>query len=725
MKFKRICAFLLQLVIIASCIFTVNADVTSSDAANTSSGSSLELHVDKITCEISVFNKADGRVWTLNPINPVEDEYTTSATINDIRSQLIVSYYDKENKKAVIGSYISSVRRGSFKITESKNKIRIDYDFSRPHEQFSIPVEYSVEDNTLKVTVLINEIKEYGKVKIGEISLLPYFLHAQSSDNGYIFIPDGSGALIDLSTVNSASAAYSQRIYGRDGALSYYYDEGSEHDAMLPVFGINKNGAGVLAVVSGNESAASICAECSGKSSSYSRAYASFIYRVYDTVTISGSDWRYKEYTAQAENYEKKNFAVEYLFLQNNTYVDMALQYREYLKKNGALDKNLTEAKLISGAVKAYGATETKDSFLGIPYTKTVAATTFDDVSKLLSKLKPSSQKRLAVFLEDFDEDSMGNDYPESDSWVSSLGDDDDFEALVKKYGKNCRFFRTSDVIYERCSSFLWFFQSNYAQMVSKDYITKNTYSNVTYAQEVSDWYALNSKKLIDNSKEFFEEIADMDKKVGVALDGMGNTLYGDYNADSFVPREEMLKKFRSVIKNAKKEKLDVAVQGGNAYAIGLVDTYYDYPVTSSNLIISSKSVPFAQIVLHGYANMVSLPLNLQTDSETAFLNCMEYGMAPMFAVTGMSNKQLRRTDYKSLYSTQYSKLLPQISQKINKSADLFHEIGTSCITAHSNDGNLGITVYENGITVVVNYADNEVEYNGLKVASKDFEIIK
>lgn len=721
MKKRKICAFLLQLVIIATCVFCVSADNT----VFAEEATDLQISVDKTNCIVTVTNTKNGSVWTTNPLNPQEDQYTTPATINDIRSQLVVTYYDKENKKAVIGSYISSIRRGSFKITEQKNKIRIDYDFSRPHEQFKIPVEYEIKGNSVTATVLVNEIKEYGDVKIGEIAFLPYFMHAQSTDNGYIFIPDGSGALIDLSTVNPASAAYSQRIYGRDGALSYYYDEGSEHDAMLPVFGMYKNGAGVLAVVNGNESAATICAECCGKTSSFSRTYASFIYRVFDTVTISGSDWRYKEYTAAAKVREKKNFAVTYMFLDNGDYVDMALKYREYLKQKGSLNKKLSDSKLLSGAIRAYGTTEIKDSFLGIPYTRTVAATTFNDVSKMLKGLKPSATKRLAVFLEDFDDDSRNNDYPDSADWISETGSDSDYEALVKKYGKNCRFFRTSDVVYEQCTGLLWFYQSGYAQMVSKDYITKNVYSNVTYAQEITDWYALTAKGLINGSKELFEELADMDKKVGIALDNIGTTLYGDYKDGAFVSRDEMLKKMRQVIKNAKKEKLDVAVQGGNAYAIGYSDTYYDYPVTSSDLIISSKSVPFAQIVLHGYANMVSLPLNLQTDPEKLFLNCMEYGMTPSFAVTNMSNKELRRTDYKNLYATQYSYISSDLKTKINKSAKLFDEIGTSLIREHSNDGMLGVTVYENGVTIVVNYSANDADFNGITVAAKDFAVIK
>ena len=116
--------------------------------------------------------------------------------------------------------------------------MRIDYDFSRPNERFIIPVEYILDKSSLKVTVVTGEIEEYGESGIGEISLLPYSLCGEPGEDGYILIPDGSGALIDFSTVNPNASAYKQRVYGRDPAMSYYYDEGTGVDRIMPVFGI-------------------------------------------------------------------------------------------------------------------------------------------------------------------------------------------------------------------------------------------------------------------------------------------------------------------------------------------------------------------------------------------------------------------------------------------------------------------------------------------------------
>ena len=581
--------------------------------------------------------------------------------------------------------------------------MRIDYDFSRPNERFIIPVEYILDKSSLKVTVVTGEIEEYGESGIGEISLLPYSLCGEPGEDGYILIPDGSGALIDFSTVNPNASAYKQRVYGRDPAMSYYYDEGTGVDIIMPVFGICCGGRGTLAVIDGNEAAACVSAECTGISSSYSRVYASFVYRVYDTVTISGSDWRYKEYVVAAEDNEEANFSVTYNFLDNGSYADMALAYRDMLEKEGRLTETLDCGTVMSSALKFYGVTEQKASFLEIPYTEKVVATSFEDVEDILSNIG-SKYGKTGVFLKDFDKDSYSGNYADSSGWLTKAGGDRAYGDLLDKFSGSCEFFRITDVIYERCTSFMWIKQYRYAQTVGKDHITESSYSLVTYERQQSDRYALNLKQLTSRPQKLFKKISALENKVGLALQYIGNTLYGDYKSGSFMPRERMIEAYKTIVSNAAEYGTDTAIQGGNAYAIGFSDTYYDYPAGSSELIISSQTVPFAQIVLHGYANMVSSPLNFELDPETAFLNCMEYGMVPMFAVTGESGTKLRRTDYKYLYGTCYDDISLQIKEKVDLSSELAEKTGTAKITAPLIEGEIRATVYDNGITVAVNY---------------------
>lgn len=722
--FKKICAFLLQLAIIGSCFFTAQAETTKETVKNEKSNGNLSISIDEETCYITVTDNTTGAVWVSNPSDPQVDEYTTNSIVNDLKSQIIVTYYDTDNKRAVIGSHISSVKRKTFKITKSENKIRVDYDFSRKNEKFIIPVEYSVEGGSFRTTVLVNEIKEYGDVKVGEIALLPYFFHALSSDEGYIFIPDGSGALVDLSLLTKALPAYKQRVYGRDLALAFYFQEGNMKDIMLPVFGMRKNGTTAYAIVNGNEAAANINAECAGTTSTYSRAYASFTYRVFDTVTIAGSDWRQKNYITAAKNVEKVDFSVEYRFIGNGEYTDIAANYREHLKNNGVLSKKISNEEKLTAALKAYGTTEIRDSFLGIPYTKTVVATSFEDISNMLTELNSDKSKNIAVFLQDFDKNTRSGKYPNSTKWMSQVGGKKGYASLLNEFGETTRFFRTTDLIYGKSQGLDWFNQSGFAKMASNDLIQRTEYSPVTYELLKTKAYALNNSNLLKKTNKVFKKSANVKDRVGLALEDFANNVYSDYNEKRFVSRTEMQDVFKKVASNAVDKKLDIALEGANQYLLGVTDIHYNVPVSSSNLIISSKSVPFFQLVVHGYANLTTEPINLESDSEKLFLQSMEYGMVPCFAVTGVSNSTLRRTAYKNLFNTCFKDISNDLKVKFEKSAELIDKIYNSTIVSNTNNGTLGVTKYENGITVVVNYSESSVNYNGTEITALDFEII-
>lgn len=684
----------------------------------------LKLSINKENGIVSVFDSEAGQIWTSNPEEPEEDQYTEAATLNNIKSQLVVTYYDQDNKKAVIGNYIASIKRNTFTVTENGNKIRVDYDFSRKSEEFKIPVEYSVNGNIFISKVLVDEIEEYGDAKIGEIDLLPYFMRGTEQDEGYILIPDGSGALIDIANVNTNAAAYSQKVYGRDKALEYYYSNGNSEQIYMPVFGINKNSNGIFAVINGNSAAATINAECIGINSSYSRVYPSFVYRAYDTVTISGSDWRNKEYTTYSENVENNDFTVHYHLLQNGSYSSMAEEYRNELKETYNLSK-LSAENRVNGALKAYGVTNQKSAALGIPYTKRIAATTLNDMSLILEDLHSDFDNlNLAVFLKDFDSNGFDNSYPNSLKWQNKVGNNKDYSLLEAQFSNTDTFYQIKNVLYKK-SSIAFLEQSQFAQMVSKDYIQETNYSDVTYAAETNGKYALNKNFLKKYITSFINKAQKSKCDIGVALNDIGCELYSDYNSEKFVSRNQMSAINSYFLNKFDEAGITTAVQGGNVYNSGIVNTIYDIPTSSSDYDVETVSIPFYQMVFHGYVNMVSCSLNAQEEIQIALLRCIESGTVPCYSVTKTNNSDLRRTGYKSLYNTCYDEISEVVKTGLSKFYILSSKVYSSEIINHSNENGITITVYDNGVIVVVNYTENAVEYNGKIIESLDFEIIE
>lgn len=81
------------------------------------------------------------------------------------------------------------------------------------------------------------------------LAVLPYFGSGTAKDDGYLLIPDGSGALVEFGTDKSAFKTYSQPVYGSDPAYAGDMDTSRKQPIRLPVFGIQRNGSAFLAEI--------------------------------------------------------------------------------------------------------------------------------------------------------------------------------------------------------------------------------------------------------------------------------------------------------------------------------------------------------------------------------------------------------------------------------------------------------------------------------------------
>lgn len=126
----------------------------------------------------------------------------------------------------------------------------MEYDFSRQKEQFIIPVVYALEGERFTAEILFDEIREYGETRIVEVKLLPYFGAGKTGEEGFLFVPDGSGAIVDFGNTRSWASGYAKQVYGRDPAKSDYAYASSQEQVYMPVYGVCREGSAFLAVLS-------------------------------------------------------------------------------------------------------------------------------------------------------------------------------------------------------------------------------------------------------------------------------------------------------------------------------------------------------------------------------------------------------------------------------------------------------------------------------------------
>ena len=210
-------------------LFTVSAEPTVDAADNNTSGETAlegyelvaESKGTKMFADMSTglfkLVTADGNVYNSVSDSMENDEITVGKNRMAYASQLIVDYavVDGFGLGGLINTTNSGI--GCMKtVEEIENGIRVEYDFSAI--ETVIPVEYVLVDGKLNASVITKDIKESKHSEILTINLLPGFSAASAQDTGYIFVPDGCGALINFNSGKEFNE-YNKLVYGGELAM--------------------------------------------------------------------------------------------------------------------------------------------------------------------------------------------------------------------------------------------------------------------------------------------------------------------------------------------------------------------------------------------------------------------------------------------------------------------------------------------------------------------------
>ena len=702
-----------------------DAEESASNIVSVAENDTLALSVDLANCYVYIKNKSDNKIWCTNPEDPEENDYTTPITVNNMKSQLLVTYFDETKKRTTVCTYTRCVMQNSFEIRKIKNGVLVTYNFADEDEQFKIQLQYVLNNDYLEVTVPADKIVESGESKISEISVLPFFMSGNVSEEGYALIPDGSGALIDFSQINENADPYCEKVYGRDTAVAYLYDTGDKKPIRMPVYGVSKADGGIFARISSNEACAYICANQTGYISDNTNVYTSFVYRQLDTATIAGKDWNYNEYTVAAEHPVKTDMAAQYRFLSspNCGYSDMAKMYRDVLVSENGLEK-LTPQSKTDAVINVFGTVKKKTSFLGIPYNKNISASTFDDAREMIAFFNDGGISNVSAMLYGFDSGGYKGTAGVNTNYTGAAGGNKGYEKLLSCQASTDNVIYTvKDFMHDYDPSFLFFKKGNYARAIDNTTLMNTNYLRSTYSQsELSGrWFSFTANKISANWRKYISNLKSREN-AGVSMEFLASELYSDYNGSKYAERQNMLKNFTEIMEAA--DGYTTAFDGGNIYCMKYADMIYDAPVSSSEFDCAAFSVPFYSMVLHGYVNIASTILNVRPDNGIAFLECVESGILPAYAMTGCDNYVLRDTRLEFLYNSNFSSTKDEVLGNLKKYGRIADEIYNQEITAHERANELAVTTYANGYKTVVNYGDSDKEYTGHMIVSKDYILI-
>lgn len=683
-------------------------------------GRKLYVMADSGAFEVRTENGS--AVWRSSPDGIAEDEIAKGKNKLNLQSLLVLQYGNPDsNTLDTVNSQTGSVLKDTTVVESIEDGFRVTYDFQSI--KIRVPLEVTLTESSLCVSVLSRGIEEYGENYLYELQLLPGFDAGGADEDGYILLPDGSGALMDFNNGKSALGAYKRPVYGLDGNTAQIRQVEMTENLLLPLFGIRHAERATLAIITENDGLASINASVSGKTSSYNTVFPSFTVRTTDTYII-GKD---TSQTRTAILYStapltKKPLTVEYHLLDSDEgdIGDMASLYRRYLQSKGFL-KNRVDDTGAPVYIQVLGAVYKEVPVLGIPVMKEVAVTTYEQAGRMLEYFQDTPVERFVLKYSGWNRDAVQGKTVDNAAAVEALGSKKELRSLLEN--KKAAVYLDSDFSVVRKWQ-LGYGKKNYAAKSISNIPTALSVFNIATTfpdKNQGSYWLLSPWKLKEIGDKFLQSYQKL-QNPNISLGDAGSLLYSDYSPENKT-RDDAKENWAALMESCTAQGLSVLLSGGNAYAAVYADHLLDTPVSSSRCDVFDRDIPFYQMVFHGYIRLAGRAINHAQDTNTALLQTVQTGAYMQYCFLGSDGQDaLSGTAYTSLYSTDYTVWKEQMISEYQRLAPLYRRVGGQEMQRFSYlTDKVTLTEYSDGTRVVVNFSDEPFVYNDEEVGAKDY----
>ena len=686
------------------------------------------LEADYTTGEIRVTEKKSGYKWYSNPPDRKNDMIV--AMRSRLNSQLHITFLDMETRAVVEqDNYTASIKKGGMSHELVENGVKFTFAF--PVANVYIPVQYTLCDDGFQAEILTSEIERVGSdaYVIETISFLPFFGAAGLEDDGYLFVPDGSGALINYNNGKQACTTYSAPVYGRNPTLEKTEQDSVKERISLPVFGGKTNDHAYIGVVVSGDSSSVITGYTSRKTNSYNTVYSTAVFREYsllirNTSVDVGVQTRLLSYSDELFN--GKNYTVRYFFAEGEkaNYTGMAELYRNYLEKSEKLkNSDLADDKYL--VLDLVGAVSIEKYVMGIKRPVVTAMTTYNEVVEIVKELKSRGVDNIIINYIGALDGGLDNKMYSKVTTESSLGTKKEFRNMISYLEQEGvkLFLETNPVdLYNNGNGY------DENRDTVKTFFNKYAFQykyELDSLKPTSDrWHLLHPALTNEFVNKFVDSAAKWNIK-NISLDRLGEVIYTDYADD--VPsttKMDTLEYWQAAMKSASEKADYLMVHGGNAYVAPYADVITDSAEGSSDFDMVDQTVPFYQLVFQNNTVLTTAPLNTTVDYTEGFLKALETGCSLKYNLVYGDVSALVGTKYNTMVSYSYEfwkDIIVEEYLMMNKATQAF--AGEQIVRHEMLDAKVSLTEYESG-TVIVNYSDESYTYQGTLIGPRDYLVL-
>lgn len=670
------------------------------------------LELDKTNMGLVLVENSTGLKWGTTPIDASGeqlDEFGMPIKKHPrVESILAVECKEfAEDEFNTYYSYTDAVKGGQVSYKKIKNGVILFFFFEEA--EVMIPLECLLTDDGLKLSVNPKQIRENENKVVG-ISIAPFFCGVKNdTENAYLFVPSGSGALVGTATKSEQGDLYSAQIYGYDPAIDEVASTSTKEPVRLNVFGSKNGDQAMCAIVDGSAGSAWINATSGSKTLGFSSCYSTFQMRGYTNHVAELFSYEKVENMVYSKKMIEKPISITFCPLsgENADYSGMANVYREYLIKNEGMNDSAEDVSL---SVRVLGGTEITKSFVGIPYKTVYPATTLDSAKEIIDEIAKEVNTPFSVQLKGFGQNGLDVGKIAGDYTVNkNLGSMAQLKKLFShtKENKIDLYFDFDLERFNQASSgFSTFFDS--ATNAGEQKVRQYHYDVAVRDKKQDTAYNLLSPS---NFVESFEKIEKKTEKYnlsGISLDTLSSVCYSDYiNKDDaeYYSKNGFDAAAKRVIKSALKSKKRFMACAANLYAAVHADIITEAPVSSEKSQMFLYDIPFYQMVFKGSVPITVQSVNLTADTKLTLLKAIEAGCGLSYTVIENWDSSVIDANSPYFYNSVFEDVKEDIFENTAKLSDYYKKISGKHITEHTvYENGLRETVFENGVRVYVNY---------------------
>ncbi len=594
--------------------------------------------------------------------------------------------------------------------------------------KLGMTLEVELTDDGVIARIPDESIKEDGNdYYIGTISVYPYMGSSYMDDkDGYMFIPDGNGALIYLDDKDGRfNSGYSSMVYGQDAGFidsevvkllwGQYEIINDANSILAPVYGMayTDDQIAYLAIIEGGAERAIIEASPNGVNIDYNRIGAKIVSRKLYTQPTSNKENAGGTFKLVEADRSHSDIQIRFVFLNgdNANYAGMANAYRNYLMSND----------MLTALEDAY---RTRVDFLGtereswVIGTKAIVMTTVDDVKEIYKDLEAEGITDLLSVYKGWQKGGLYNLPITSYKADSKIGGTSELTALIKSAeDSGIKFYLYNEALRinpdENNATF------NVIKRINKKKLTEYSYKDV-----YEEFMWLTPARTSTLTSKFITSYTKSGVK-NLALAGITDTLYSYSYGGKFYSRYDTAESYKDIV-SAIDEKTNLILEQPFSYLWNNTESFLDMPLYTSSYIYEDEYVPFLSIVLKGVIPVYSEYVNFEANKQEFFLKLIESGTYPSFYITKEASSDLIYTNSSDIYSSQYDVYRDMIIEYTNELKEVNEKVDGAYIIGHEiRDKVLRVVTYDNGIKIYLNYGSDAITVDGNTIEGMSYKVVE